>query len=152
VMWSMHEASIYDLPIPCMIDREWVGDEKINICAFSRTGVLSATFLHSLAGVHQNCSPAMHDLASVKLSESHACFLAASACSSHFHLSIQLQVACHDSFCIWIGGGVYLHTRFSRANEIRSDWQASFSKLHYSTVCMIQFFPLYFLSRSFIWF
>jgi hypothetical protein len=84
VMWSMHEASIYDLPIPCMIDREWVGDEKINICAFSRTGVLSATFLHSLAGVHQNCSPAMHDLASVKLSESHACFLAASACSSHY--------------------------------------------------------------------
>jgi hypothetical protein len=46
-----------------------VGDEKINICAFSRTGVLSATFLHSLAGVHQNYSPAMHDLASVKLSE-----------------------------------------------------------------------------------
>ena len=58
-MWSMHEASIYDLPIPCMIEREWVDDEKINVCAFSRTGVLSATFLHSLAGVHQNCSPAI---------------------------------------------------------------------------------------------
>ena len=46
------------------------------------------------------------------------------------YLSIQLHVAHHDSFCIWIGKGVYLHTRlFSRANKIRSDRQVSVSSI-----------------------
>jgi hypothetical protein len=66
-LWC-HEASV-----SLSHDREWMNK---HVCTFSRTGVLSATFLHSLAGVQRTVPQPWFSLA-------------ASAYSSHYISSTQ---------------------------------------------------------------